>query len=220
MRITFITTVYNEEKNIEVFLQSLFSQSLLPDEIIIVDGGSTDNTLYKISNFQFPISKKRIKIVSKKGNRSVGRNEAIRNATGDIIVCSDAGNILDQKWIENITKPFTKKHVGVVAGYYKGKAKTIFEKCLIPYALVMEDKVNEKTFLPSTRSMAFKKSIWKKVGGFNEEYFHNEDYVFAKRLKKIGTQIVFVKDAVVYWLPRKNIKQAFIMFFRFSFGDG
>ena len=83
----------------------------------------------------------------------------------------------------------------------------------------MEERVVQNTFLPASRTMAFRKSIWKSVGGFPEEYSHNEDHVFAKRLKKLGAKIVFTKDAIVYWRPRKDIKQAFTMFFRFAYGD-
>ncbi len=214
MKISFVTTIFNEEKTIEKFLDSLFSQTQLPDEIIIVDGGSTDHTIAKLENH-----KEKFLLLIKKGNRSVGRNVAIKHAKGDIIVCSDAGNILDKKWLENITKPFKDKNNDVVAGFYKGKAENILQKCLIPYALVMPDKVDPNNFLPSARSMAFKKSIWKKIGGFPEKYSHNEDYVFANQLKKINASIFFAKDAIVYWFPRNTFNEAFNMFYRFALGD-
>lgn len=214
MQLSLIITVFNEQNTILQFIKSVFNQSRLPDEIVIVDGGSTDNTVSVISNFS-----KKIKLIIKKGNRAVGRNEAIRNATGEIILCSDAGCILDKNWVKNIIKPFDDKKVDVVAGYYRGLPKTIFQKCLIPYVLVMEDKVNPAEFLPASRSMAFRKRIWKNIGGFDEKFSHNEDYVFAKRLKKIGANIVFNKKAIVNWIPRNNIKEVFKMFFRFAFGD-
>ncbi len=216
MKISFITTVFNEEKTIVQFLTSLRSQTLKPDEIIIVDGGSTDATVSVISSKQKNL---KIKIIEKRGNRSIGRNEAIKNATGDVIICSDAGNILDRNWIKNIVKPFINSKIDVVAGYYKGKVQTVFQKSLIPYVLVMVDKVDPNNFLPATRSMAFRKTIWKKIGGFNEKLSHNEDYDFSRRLEKIKAKIVFAKDAIVCWIPRKNFKETFVMFFRFAFGD-
>ncbi len=226
MKISFITTVLNEEETVEKLLDSLCNQSKLPDEIIIVDGGSIDSTLSIVFNFlasrrsgQFPISNNMIKILTKKGNRAVGRNEAIKQATGDIILCSDAGCILDKNLIKNITGPFKNQHADVVAGYYKGVGKTVFEKCLIPYVLVMPDKVDDKEFLPATRSIAFRKIVWKQIGGFDEEFSHNEDYVFAKKLKKIGARIIFRKDAIVSWIPRSSFQEAFSMFFRFAYGD-
>lgn len=218
---TFVATVFNEEKNIKSLLESLFSQSKFPDEIIIVDGGSTDNTVSEISSFKFPKSatNAKIKLLFKKGNISVGRNEAIKSADNEVIVCSDAGCILDKDWIKNIIKPFENKNVDVVAGYYKGNAKTIFQKCLVPYVLVMPDKVDASNFLPATRSMAFKKSIWKKMGGFDEKISYSEDYAFAKKLKKNKANIVFAKKAVVSWVPRDNFGSAFLMFYRFAKGD-
>lgn len=225
MKVSFVTTVLNEEKTIKGLLGSLFKQSLIPSEIVIVDGGSSDKTLDSIKYYlsrikdRFFLKNTRIKILVKKGNRAIGRNEAVRNTTGDIIACSDAGCTLERNWIEEIVEPFDEKNVNVVAGYYKGLANSIFQKCLIPYVLVMPDKLNAKNFLPASRSMAFRKSIWKKVGGFPEEFSHNEDFVFAQKLKKARTKIIFNKDAIVYWVPRKNIKEAFIMFFRFALGD-
>src|SRR3972149_3758303 len=49
--VSFIITLLNEEKDISAFLDSLFEQSALPEEIVIVDGGSTDNTLDILSNY-------------------------------------------------------------------------------------------------------------------------------------------------------------------------
>lgn len=219
-KITFITTIYNEEKTIETFLSSISVQTVLPDEIIIVDAVSTDKTVEIIKKHEIRTKKQiRFLLLIKKGNRAVGRNEAVRNAKGEIIVCSDAGNILDKNWIRNITQPFINKNVDVVAGYYKGKVKSVFHACLIPYVLVMPDRVNPSTFLPATRSMAFRRSIWKKAHGFNEKLSHNEDYEFARRLTTSDAQIVFAKNAIVYWLPRDTFKEAAIMFFRFAFGD-
>ncbi len=218
MKITFIATVFNEEENIDNFLKSLSLQTKKPDQIVIVDGGSIDTTVFKIMNYESRIDTN-FNFYIKKGNRSVGRNEAIRNATGDIIVCSDSGNILDKNWIKNIYKPFLNKNIDVVAGYYKARTENVFQECLIPYVFVMPDKINSRDFLPATRSVAFKKSVWKKAGGFNERLSHNEDYVFANKLKKINAKIFFEKNAFVYWIPRKNLKEAYFMFYRFAQGD-
>jgi len=221
MRISLVTTVFNEENTITAFLKSIASQTKLPDEVIIVDGGSKDETIRRISKFKFPHVENapKIKIILKNGNRSVGRNEAIQKASNEIVAITDAGCILDKNWLNNLVKPFSDKSIDVVAGYYKGVSETVFQKCLIPFVLVMKDKVNEKDFLPATRSMAIRQSVWKKAGKFDEKFSHNEDYAFANKLKTIGAKIFFRKDAIVNWLPRKNFKQAFIMFFRFAFGD-
>lgn len=219
MKVSFITTVYNEKNTIGSLLDSLAKQTQLPDEIIIVDGGSTDETTTVISNFQTQNSNINVKLIIKKGNRSVGRNEAISHVTGSIIAISDAGCILDKNWLKNIVKPFNDTAVDVVAGFYKGQAKTAFEKALIPYVLVMPDKVDPEKFLPATRSMAIRKSVWTEMGGFDEKLSHNEDYAFAKKLKSKNKKITFCKDAIVSWKPRNRIKESFWMFYRFAYGD-
>lgn len=221
MRISFIATVLNEEENIENFLISIINQSHKADEIIIVDGGSSDQTVVKIKNEKIKVKNYngKFEIIIKKGNRAVGRNEAIKRANNEIIVCSDAGCILDKDWIELITQPFNNPKVDVVAGYYEGEAKTSFERCIIPYFLIMKDKVNKDSFLPATRSIAFKKSTWERVGGFDEQYSRNEDYVFAKKLQKIKGKIVLKQDAIVYWLPKKNLREAIDSFYSFALGD-
>lgn len=221
MKTSFITTVYNEEDSIKEFLDSLFNQSKLPDEIIVVDGRSSDMTVAKIKSEKLKMKNYRgeFKLIQKKGNRAVGRNEAIRHATGSVIACSDAGCILDKDWFKNITKPFEKENIDVVAGYCSAITNSVFQKCLAPYVLVMPNRIKEDSFLPATRSLAFKKNVWKKVCGFDEKYSHNEDYVFAKQLKKIGARIVFQKNAIAYWFPRKNLQESFYMFFFFAVGD-
>ena len=221
MKTSLICTVLNEEKTISSFLESIFQQSKLPDEIIIVDGGSIDETVNKISEFKFPDRKNvpNIKLLFKDGNRSVGRNEAIEKSSGEILLITDAGCILDKDWTKHINYPFIDKNVDVVAGYYKSGAKNVFQKCLTPYVLVMEDKVNKDDFLPATRSMAIRKTVWEKLKGFDEKLSHNEDYAFANKIKEKGFKIIFSKSAIITWIPRGTLKQAFIMFFRFALGD-
>jgi len=214
MKVSFIATVLNEETTIDRFISSLLSQSRKCDEIIIIDGGSTDNTYDKLKKY-----KRDIKVYKIVGNRSIGRNAAIKNARYSLIAISDSGCILDKNWCENIIRPFLDRTISVVSGYYKAKTTNVFQKALVPYVFVMPDKIRQSDFLPSSRSMAIRKSVWQKLGGFPEQYSHNEDYVFAKTLKKKSEKIVFQKNAISYWIPRKNIHEAFIMFFRFAYGD-
>lgn len=216
MKISFVATVLNEEKSINLLLESLAIQTRKPDEIIIVDGGSSDNT---VAALKAQSSKLKIKVLIKKGNRAVGRNEGIRQASGDIIAISDAGCILDKNWLAEVTKPLQEKEIEVVAGYYTGRAENIFQKCLIPYVLVMPDHTDPAAFLPASRSMAFRKSVWEKAKGFDVKYSLNEDYVFAKKLQKMETTIVFNSDAIVYWIPRSTFADAYTMFYRFAQGD-
>jgi glycosyltransferase involved in cell wall biosynthesis len=219
MKTTFITTVFNEEKTIEKFLDSLYEQSVLPDEISIVDAGSKDKTAHIIQEYFDKHTEIPSKLHIKPGNRSVGRNEAIKHATGNIILCSDAGCILGKNWIKHLLEKFDL-HVDVVSGYYKPTMHTVFERCLATYTCVMPDKLNEQTFLPSSRSIAFTKTAWEIVGGYPEYLNTCEDLVFAKKLKKKKLQFAFAEHAIVHWSQQKNFIQAAKQFFSYARGDG
>lgn len=225
MKFSLVITVLNEESKIISLLNSIAKQSMEPDEVIIVDGGSTDNTLSVISNFnpqaggQISNKKTKFKLLKKIGNRAVGRNEGIQKAKNEIIAITDAGCILDINWLKKITTPFKDKKIEIVSGYYKVLSRSVFEKCVGIYVLVMPDSINPQEFLPSSRSMSLRKKIWKEAGGFPEKFSLNEDYVFAIKLKKLNKKIHFARNAIVSWMPRSTIKNAFLMFFQFARGD-
>ena len=222
MKISVVITVLNEGKTIEKLLKSLFNQTKSPDEIIVVDGGSSDRTVAKIKNLKLKIENDNVKfkILVKHGNRAVGRNYGIAQAKNEIIAVTDAGGYPKKDWLEKITAPFNNKTVQAVSGYYKSVAETSFEKCITPYFLVMPDALpKDGEFLPSSRSIAFRKSVWKKVGGYPEQFSHNEDLVFDYNLKKAGISFFFEPNAKVYWYPPQNLFLAAKQFFRFAYGD-
>ncbi len=214
MKTSFIATIFNEENNIKDLITSLLNQTKKIDEIIFVDNNSTDKTREIIKSY------KNIKLLKYSGNRSKGRNFGIEHASGDIILVSDSGCILDKNWVKNITSGFKNEDISVVSGYYLPICNSIFQKCLATYTCVMPDKLNENTYLPSSRSIAFKKSAWKTIGGYPKNLSTCEDLIFAVRLKKHNFHFILVKDALVYWQQRKNLLSAFSQFFSYAKGDG
>jgi hypothetical protein len=149
----------------------------------------------------------------------VGRNAAIKASHTTLIAVTDAGCIPQKDWLEQLVAIYTEFQVPVVAGYYKGLPSTTFEEAVVPYVLVMPDKVNPHSFLPATRSILFEKKVWQDVGGFDETLSLNEDYPFAKKIVLKKHPIVFAKDAVVGWIPRKNISEFITMIAKFAQGD-
>jgi len=217
MKVSVISTVYNEESSIEEFLYSLLSQSRKPDEIVIVDGGSTDRTVHVIRKHTQKGAP--IKLIVKKGaNISQGRNIAIKNAKYDIIASTDAGCRLDNEWLKNIMSKFDDS-TNVVGGNTIPDPKGEFEKCVVEVIFDKPDNVNEETFLPSSRSIAFRKSAWKAIGGYPEYLYTAEDTIFDINLRKAGYKFKYAADAKVYWKVRSNLRNVFKQHYLYSKGN-
>lgn len=218
-----IITVLNEEVTISQLLEAIAAQTLKANEVIITDGGSTDRTQLIITQFAQAHPQLKIQLVQRKGNRSIGRNEAIQHAHGELIAITDAGCVPHRDWLEELV------HVAIVrgaeepdflvAGYYDAQPKTPFEEAVVPYVLVMPDRVDPEHFLPATRSMLMTKSIWEKFGGFDESLGDNEDYAFSRKIAQSKVPIYFAAKAKVTWIPRQSLEQFLNMIYRFARGD-
>lgn len=217
--ISIVATVWKEAASIEAFVQALLQQTLPPDEIVISDGGSTDGTREILGRLAaaHPVVRP---LWLARSNRSVGRNAAIRAARGDLIAMTDAGSRAAPDWLERITAPLREDpSVDLVGGYYRARVETPLQEAIAAATVVPPERVDPQTFLPSSRSFAFRKRAWERVGGYPEWADHNEDTIFAHALRKAGFRMVFVPDAVVCWEPSSRLRSLFKQFFRYARGD-
>ncbi len=218
-QISVVVTVLNEVETVEALVTALQQQTLPPAEIVIVDGGSTDGTRAVLQSLATAMGEIPIQVLVKPGNRSVGRNWGIQQATSELIAVTDAGCAPFPDWLAQLYTTYQETQAPVIAGYYEGEAVTPFAEAVIPYALVMPDRVNPQTFLPATRSLLMEKQVWQAVGGFDPALSDNEDYAFARSIKAQEFNIAFAPEAKVKWFPRSNLRDFGRMIFRFARGD-
>jgi glycosyltransferase involved in cell wall biosynthesis len=218
--VSVIATVKNEAKAVHRLLDSLAAQTRPPDEVIIVDGGSTDDTLEVLEEYAaggaLPL-----KVLSRPGtNISQGRNAAIAVATGEIIASTDAGVRLSPNWLEELVKPFEEnRELYVVSGFFAPDPQSVFETAMGATVLPVLADVNPEKFLPSSRSVAFRKEAWEQVGGYPEWLDYCEDLVFDFRLRELGP-FAFAPRAVAYFRPRKSLGAFFKQYYYYARGDG
>jgi len=221
--ISVIATVLNEGGAIERLMDSLLKQTCKPDEIVIVDGGSRDRTIYLLRRYEGRLP---LRVIVAPGcNISQGRNIAIRAAQGDIIAVTDAGVMLAPTWVERITQPLRNDsaqppRVNVVSGFFRADPQTIFEATMGATVLPLVDEIDPATFLPSSRSIAFRKSAWQSVDGYPEWLDYCEDLIFDLRLKEKYSAFAFVPDALVYFRPRTTLAGYFKQYWLYARGDG
>ena len=228
IKVSLITTERNERAAIKEFIDSVLEQSMVPDEIIIADGGSNDGTQEIIKSY---IKKGApLKLVVAPGNRSVGRNAAIDAASHEVIAVCDVGCRLDKDWLKNITEPFRNdSDTMMVAGYFIAEPKSHFETVSTELALQGTQEIDLDEWLPSSRSIAFTKTAWEKAGRYPEyaefdarlaRKCGGEDTLFDLALKQAGYNFADGLKAIVYWRPRPNLSSYYQQYYWYAVGDG
>jgi len=203
MKVSVVIPAYNEEKYLGACLKSVLVQTDLPDEIIVVNNNSTDNTVKIASSFP------EVTLLHEtKQGITPTRNKGFNAATGDIIVRTDADTKVPKTWIKRIKKRF-KEDPDLLA--LSGPAR--FEK--IPKAMqyknwqtvILLNATFRQTFHHDCMfgpNMAIRKFAWEKVRNdicMDDKIVH-EDVDLALHTARLG-KVLFDEKLVVVSSPRR-----------------
>lgn len=218
MKLTVLATVRNEVDTISSFVDSLLDQQLRPDEIIIVDGKSTDGTYERLKSYA---DAGKIVVISEECNIAQGRNLGVAVAKHDYIAVTDAGCIVDPTWLKNIHRCIeANPSVDVVAANFRFDVHSEFEQAVVLATFSPTREQSEHArFFPSSRSVAFRKSAWAEAKGYPEWLYAAEDTLFNIRLRQLGKEFVFCRDAIVHWRPRTTWRALAKQRFNFARGN-
>jgi glycosyltransferase involved in cell wall biosynthesis len=219
---TLVSTVLNEIDRLSATISDLENQTLKPAEIVITDAGSRDGTYEELLKWASQ-SRLNVRILQKQGcNVAAGRNIAIQHASNEIIVSTDFGCRFHPDWLKSMVGPFQDPLVKVVGGNFsvlENELNSWAERaayiCAGGYANVMDE-----SFLPSSRSIAYYKAVWKEVGGYPEELtLAGDDTTFGNRLKAKGFKITVSEKPLVYWLRPSSLRGYLSEVRRYARGD-
>jgi len=208
------STVLNEVDDIDALVESLMRQTLAPAEVIIVDGGSTDGTWERLEAARskyptlVPIRDESCSLQRCPGPIARGRNVGIAAASSDVIACADAGCAYHPDWLANLTAPIFDGGSQYCLGgsYINPPDSTIWDVASAPFFGV---KLNLDAASKSctARSMAFRKELWRRVGGFPETVFLGEDTLFDAKARALVPP-AFAKRAKAAYQPRHTFGSA------------
>lgn len=214
-----VTTVRNEAAGIEYFLESIARQEAFPEEIIVVDGGSTDATVRLIRSFEEKLPCRLTLIEAGEVNIAKGRNIGIEAAAHDIVLLIDAGCRLSPGFFANMTGPFVDQpDLDLVGGIYQPLEASPSAFRFIHNWTTME---SWNSFLPSARALCLRKSIWRAAGGFPEYLTRTgEDTLFDLNYRRHSTRWLFNKQASVLWDAPRSKEAADRLSYLYGVGDG
>ncbi len=197
-KISVIIPVHNEEKDISLCLKSLNEQSFKDFEIIVVDDGSTDNTLGVVKEFS--------KVGIIKGQHKgpgFSRNLGARAAKGEILVFIDADMTFDKDYLKNLASPIIKnpKVIGTTHELEIVKnTSNIWSRCWGKIRVSKEEAKDIKVF------RAIRKDIFLKLGGFDPKYGYADDQSLWFNHK---VRPVVAKNAVCYHRNPETLRSVY-----------
>ena len=213
LKVSLVTTVKDSADHVGEFLASIRAQTRMPDEIVVVDGGSTDGTLERLRKAEG------ITLIEEPGaNISRGRNLAIQAATHDVLAVSDADCVLEPAWLERLLEPI-EAGGDVSMGAYVPVVDGFLQACIAAVNLPSPEELDEATFMPSARSVAFRRSALEAAGGYPEWLDIGEDMYVNHRWRELGLDLRLARGAVVHWRLRRGLRATWRQYFRYARGD-
>ena len=215
-KISVIIMTLNAEKYIKNIIDMLKKQTIVPNEIIVADSQSQDRTvdIAKKNNAKI------ISIKRKEFDHGGSRDFALRESIGDyVLFLTQDAEIGNEKYVENIIRPFNDNKVAMVCGRQIAKKDaTSYERLIreFNYPDKRMTKTNEdikklgiKAYYMSDVCSAYRKDIYLKIGGFAHPILTNEDMLIAAKALKNGYKTAYEPDAFVYHSHNFTLKQEF-----------
>lgn len=218
MKLSIIVPTYNVENYIGKTLLTLFSQSKLDFEIIIVDDGSTDNTRLVITELIEKNKLPNIKFINKENNGvSSARNRGLYEATGDYVIFLDGDDYVRSDLVNSVIEVINEGNYEVIC--WKFNQVTFDGEVIREYSDDHEynqifnggEKVLNEIFKGGMRiwigSTAYQRDFLINNNlKYDEKFYSGQDLEFIYKVLIEAKKVRFINKTLTYYVQRKGSK--------------
>lgn len=202
-----VTTVFNDQENIGSLIKNIENQTYYPKEMIIVDGGSVDNTVQVINKYkQESLLNIRV-LAGEKLNIAQGFNRGIREVNTEYIGIVACGNIYPKDFFEKLVSDLdSDKSLSVAYGSLSG---SVNNKFMSAYCRAHFGKDNYvASLIPHNHGNLVRTELYKEEGLFYEKFsYAGEDMEFFLRIMNHGRRVYCNRREIIIWEVPENKQQ-------------
>lgn len=206
---------FNAAKTIGLCLDTAFEQTYPLKEVVVVDDGSTDETVAIVSRYP-------VRIIKHNDNRglAVARNTAIKNIDTEFVASLDADCLPKPNWLARLMKRLNSPKIAGVGGKLSETySSNIFAFWRLTHMKQYWEEENAVPPFLFGSNTVFCKEALINIGLYNENYRNNyEDVDLSNRLKKAGYALVYESRAIVHHLKEDNICSILNRYWRWNLG--
>lgn len=202
MKISVLIPCHNEEKSIEACVLSCLNQTRKPDQIVVVNDGSTDKSREILMKYYDQITL--VNLPKQTGNKSFAQQFGLKFITGDIFITTDGDTLLDKDFVKFVEENFNEnKEISALGGYVRSQKHNWITACR-----AFEYTIGQNLHKLAQHHMGFLFVIPGAAGAFKTNDFKNniyfehdtltEDLDFTYRLHSLDMKIMYDMRLIAY----------------------
>jgi len=203
MKVSVVLPAYNEEKYIARCIHSILDQSIPPDEVILVDNNSTDQTLTIAQKFPITIVHEKVQGIIPT------RNHGFDLVTSGIIARTDADTIVPHTWIEQIKSYMSEHRCDALLGasYYHRSPPSINGPLFLSFSEAFKKIFHVYPLIGP--NMAVRRSMWQKIKPHlcTDESKIHEDIDIAIHIRDVGGTVCFDRTNIAVTSTRRLVQK-------------
>jgi glycosyltransferase involved in cell wall biosynthesis len=221
--VSIVCPVYNEANYIDDLLQSLLGKEEINKELILVDGGSQDETIAIITARMKMDA--RIKLIHNPERYvSQGFNKAYAICSGQYIALVGAHAIYPKNYFSKAVYYLQHESADAVGGPLqqtgkgeKGKGIAFAMSCKFGVGGTEFRTANEKKYVQSVAFAVYKKEVFEKVGLLDEQLIRNQDDEFHYRMNSRGMKILMIPDLACIYFVRESYASLYKQYYGYGY---